>query len=209
MGLACDRDGVALGAADLVRFHPGAGGTRRCEVRPAEKVGQILQAAYGVQPDEVVLRLRRGLRRVAASIEAGDLCLAGIGEVLLGFPHLDPEGMAKLAEIGDLEKDGAAWEHEPRIPSGQAGAGQWTDDGGGLSTAGTPSRAADARPDRLDLPFDDGVYRPGADDPHLIHIGGATEEEEESRWSNFPPPDFTPLYEVFPRKQLITSMRKA
>jgi hypothetical protein len=203
MGLACDKDGVALGAADLVRVRPDARGARRCEVRPVEKVGQILRAAYGAHPDEVVLHLHRGLHRVASSIEAGDLCLAGIGAVLLGFPDLKPGAMAKLAEIADFEKDGAAWENEARVPLGQAGGGQWTAGGGGASTAGdrpagNSSHAEAARPERPALPLDDGVYRPGADDPFLIHVGGATEEDEESRGSNFPPPDFTPLYQVFP-----------
>ena len=176
MGLACDKDGVALGSADLVRLLPDARGARRCEVRPMEKVGQIIRAAYGAQPDEIVRHLHRGLHRVAASIEAGDLCRAGIGAVLLGFPDLEPGAMAKLAEIADLEKDGAAWENEPRVPVGQAGGGQWTADGGGASTAVTSSRAADTRREPLDLPFDDGVFRPGADgsipDPRRRSDGG-------------------------------------
>jgi hypothetical protein len=92
MGLACDKDGVALGAAELVRFIPDERGARRFEVRPTDEVGRILKAAYGGQPDDVVLRLHAGLRRVAASIEAGELCRAGIGAVLLGFPDLTPEG---------------------------------------------------------------------------------------------------------------------
>ena len=176
VGLACDKDGVALGAADLVRFRPDARGARRCEVRPVEKVGQIIRAAYGVQPDEVVLHLHRGLRYVAASIEAGDLCRAGIAAVLLSFPDLTLGAVAKLAEIADIEKDGAAWENEPRLPVGQAGGGQWTGDGGGASTAVTSSRAADTRREPLDLPFDDGVFRPGADgsipDPRRRSDGG-------------------------------------
>jgi hypothetical protein len=200
MGLACDKDGVALGVADLVRFRPDAR-ARRCELRPANEVGRILRAAYGRQPDEIVLQLHRGLGRVAASIEAGDFARAGVGAVLLGFPDLTPGGMAKLAEIADLEKDGAPWEDEPRIPRGQTGGGQWTVDGAAeaadVAPAGNSSRAGEARPQRLALPFDDGVYHPGADHPVLIDVGGA-EEDEEPRGSNFPPPDFTQLYQAFP-----------
>jgi hypothetical protein len=135
------------------------------------------------------------------SIEAGDFARAGVGAVLLGFPDLTPGGMAKLAEIADLEKDGAPWEDEPRIPRGQTGGGQWTVDGAAeaadVAPAGNSSRAGEARPQRLALPFDDGVYHPGADHPVLIDVGGA-EEDEEPRGSNFPPPDFTQLYQAFP-----------
>jgi hypothetical protein len=152
-------------------------------------------------PDEAVLHLHRGLRRVAASIEAGDLCLAGIGAVLLGFPDLKPGAMAKLAEIADLEKDGAAWENEARVPAGQVGGGQWTADRGGAAAAGVKpagnsSNAEDTRPARAALPLDDGVYRPGADDPSLISIGA--EEDEEPPKSNGPPADFTRRQDVFP-----------
>jgi len=70
-GLVCDQDGVSLGAVDLAR----AGSGRHCEGRPLGEIDQILRAAYGPQPDEVVLRLYRGLHRTAAWIEAGDLAL--------------------------------------------------------------------------------------------------------------------------------------
>ena len=126
-GLACDAEGVALGALNLVRARVDAGGVRHCEARSPERIGQALRAAYGPQPEEVVLRLYRGLRRAAGWIEADDLCLAGIEAVLLGFPDLTP------ADIADLEK-GAAWEIEPRIPAGQTGGGQWTADGGAAAT---------------------------------------------------------------------------
>jgi hypothetical protein len=107
----------------------------RCEVRTPAEIAWILQAAYGPQPDAVVLRLSLGLRRAAAWIEAGDLGRAGIEIVKLGCPDLEPEAMAKLAEIGDLEKRSMAWETEPRIPAGQAGGGQWTTGGGSAPTA--------------------------------------------------------------------------
>jgi hypothetical protein len=55
---------------------------------------------------------------------------------MLGFPDLTPGAMAKLAEIAKLEKAAsAAWETEPRLPSGQAGGGQWTTGGGAPSSA--------------------------------------------------------------------------
>jgi hypothetical protein len=153
-GLACDKDGLALGAVDLARVRLDARGVRRCEVLSADEIGQILRTAYGPQPDGVVLRLHRGLRRAAASIEAGDLGRAGVEAVTLGFPDLTPGAMAKLAEIADLEKRNMAWETEPRIPRGQAGGGQWTTDGGGAPTAaakpaGSPSTEG-ARRERIE-----------------------------------------------------------
>ena len=134
-GLACDKDGLALGAMDLASVRLDTGGMRRCEVRSPGEIGRILQTAYGPQPDGVVLRLHRGLRRAAASIEAGDIGRAGVEAVKLGVPDLTPVAMAKLADIADLEKANTAWRTEPRIPRGQAGGGQWTTDGGAGGTA--------------------------------------------------------------------------
>jgi hypothetical protein len=174
-GLACDKHGVALGAVVLAHARMDTGSARRFEVRPAREVRQVLTAAYGPLPDSIVLRFQRGLGRAAASIEAGDLCRAGIEAVLLGLPDLTPDAMAKLNDIADLEKGGTAWENEPRIPAGQAGGGQWTTDGGGAPRADvqptTNVAAESARPERSDLPLDDGVFRPGVDRPLLTPVG--------------------------------------
>jgi hypothetical protein len=200
-GLACDEAGIALGPTDLARVDADAAGRRRCEVRPRQGLGRIVSAAYGPQPEDVILRLHRGLRRAAAAIEAGDLCLAGIEAVLLRLPDLTSSALAKLAE---LEKGGTAWQNEPRVPPGQPDGGQWTTAGG---TGGAPAiaakPAATASPREVtpaknpDFPLDDGVYRPGIDHPRVILAGGA-EEEPESRGSNGPPDDYTRLEDVFP-----------
>jgi hypothetical protein len=202
-GLACDKDGVTLGVVELARARLDAAGVRRCEVRPPDDIVQVLRAAYGPQPDEVVQRLHRGLRRAAAWIEVDDLGRAGVEAVMLGLPDLTPGAMAKLAGIADIEKGGAAWENEPRIPAGQPGGGRWTTDDGGALTAdvkpsGDSTPAASPRRERLALPLDDGVYRPGVNDPVLIPTGGADEDEEPRAGSNGPPDDFTSLEEVFP-----------
>ena len=120
-GLACDRAGVALGPADLVRVSEDAG-RRSYEMPPRMALARILGAAYGPQPESVVLRIHRGLRRAAAAMEAGDLCLAGIEAVLLRLPDLTRRA---LAEIAELEKSGS-WENQPRVPAGQSDGGQWT-----------------------------------------------------------------------------------
>jgi hypothetical protein len=203
-GLACDRAGVALGAAALARVGADAAGRRRCEVRPRQALGQILTAAYGPQPEAVILRLHRGLRRAATAIEAGDLCLAGIEAVLLRLPDLTPSALAKLAEVAELEKGGTAWQDEPRVPAGQPDGGQWTTGegaGGAPAVAGKPAAPVSAHEttpaQNPHLALDGGVYRPGVDDPHIILTGGA-EEEEASRRSNGPPDDYTRLEDVFP-----------
>ena len=159
-----------------------------------------MNAAYGPQPEEVVLRLHRGLRRAAAAIEVGDLCLAGIETVLLGLPDLTPSALAKLAKFAEFEKGGTSWENQPRVPAGQPGGGEWTnEDGAGGASADGPKPAEDGSPDGSASrpPVDDGVYRPGTDEPRIIPAGGA-EEEVTPRGSNGPPDDYTRLEDVFP-----------
>jgi hypothetical protein len=132
-GLACDEEGLALGGVDLARAQTDARGLRRCVMRSPAETAKILRASYGPLRDETVLRLHHGLGRAAALIQAGDLGRAGIQAVMLGFPDLTPEAAQKLAVIADLEKAGAAWQTEPRIPAENTGGGRWTTDGGGAS----------------------------------------------------------------------------
>jgi A nuclease family of the HNH/ENDO VII superfamily with conserved AHH len=143
-GLACDHEGVALGAVDLARLGLGGKGLGRCEVLSLGELGDVLKSAYGPQPDQAVQRIHRGLRRAADWIDTGDVGRAGIETVNLGLPNLTPAAMIKLAEIADLAKRGDAWRNEPRVPAGQAGGGQWTTDGGGAGgTAADASGCAD------------------------------------------------------------------
>jgi len=187
-GLACDGDGLALGAADLTRVRLDADGARRCEARSTDEIGQILMMAYGPQPDGVVLRLHKGLTR-AAAIEAGDLGRAGIEAVKLGFPDLTREAMTKLAEIDDVEKRNTGWEAEPRLSAGQAGGGQWTTGDGGAPQPNARPAAVGARRERSAPPSpslnavdetNPDVATPGnwggfhpTDDGLLIHVGTA------------------------------------
>ena len=212
-GLSCDAQGVALGSAELARLHLEEGCVRRCEVRSPEGLGQILKTAYGPQPDAVVQRLHRGLRRTAAWLESGDLCQAGVEAVMLRVPDLNSTGVAKLAALADLEKRNASWEDQPRLPAGQADGGQWTTGGGGSATASAPTPVSPplSNPASVQLTpppkraepkptLDDGVYRPGQDDPRFTLIGEPQEEpyEEPSYRSNGPPEDVSTLQEMFP-----------
>ena len=124
-GLACDEAGVALGAADLVRIGPDAAGRRRCEVRPRQGLGRIVSAAYGPLPEDVILRLHRGLSRAATAIEAGDLCLAGVETVLLRLPNRCRERSPSLPKSPSWRKAGQPAGRAAR-PGRIAGGGQWT-----------------------------------------------------------------------------------
>jgi hypothetical protein len=189
-GLACDRAGVALGDAELVRAGPNY------EVAPPAVLARLLGLAYGPQPDGLVFDLHRGLGRVARALKADELALAGIEAVLLALPDPTPDGLAKLA------KWGTAWQNQPRVPAGNPTGGQWTTDD--EDAPSTPSRgpAFDDgvyRPngegtDRL--PINDGVDRSGVDSARITLTGGG--EEEEPPRSNGPPQDVTTLEQVFP-----------
>ena len=151
-GLACDKAGVALGAAELVRVGADAEGRRRCEVRPPQALARILSAAYGPQPEEVVLRLHRGLRRAATAIEVGDLCLAGIETVLLGLPDLTPSALAKLAKSPSSRKaeQRGKTSRASRPDSRAAANGRRGRRGGAPAVAAKP--AADVSPHGLRFP---------------------------------------------------------
>jgi hypothetical protein len=64
---------------------------------------------------------------------SGEDALARIYAVLIGFPEIAPDGMAKLAAVASLRKYNPDWEDEPRIPTGNPDGGQWTADGDGGS----------------------------------------------------------------------------
>jgi hypothetical protein len=140
-GLACDAEGIALAGVALAVVSLDAEDRRRRQVCSAGQLGQILRLAYGAQPEEVVERCRRGLDRAAYWLESGDVARAGIEALMLRFPAVDAEGVAKLARSADLEKGGTSWQNEPRIPAGQPGGGQWTT-GGDVGPSPKPARSS-------------------------------------------------------------------
>ena len=179
-GLSCDQRGVALGRVTLVRVSE-EGKLRRSETRSAAELGEILGMAYGAQRGEVVQRFHRGLKRVAARLEASDLAGAQIEAVMIGFPDLATGVMEKLSHLADLEKAGGAWVTEPRVPAGQTDGGQWTAGDAGLG---------------------DGVYRPERDHSAPIPTGNSEDADEGFRQGiggNEPPwDDLMTLEGVFP-----------
>jgi len=122
---------VALGPAILAKIvgpkavDDGAG-RRRYRLRPPEAMAAMLRLAYGHVPDRVVERWCRGLTRVVELLASGEDARASIHAVLLGFPEIPHEGMAKLSRAANLRKYGDAWEDEPRVPAGNPDGGQWT-----------------------------------------------------------------------------------
>jgi hypothetical protein len=86
-------------------------------------------------PDRVIERWCHGLARVAQLLAEGEAARACIHAVLLGFPEIPHEGMAKLARAAALRKDDDAWEDEPRVPAGNPDGGEWTSDGSDVQVA--------------------------------------------------------------------------
>lgn len=168
-GLTCDAEGVALGGVPLVSASAHADGGSRWQVRRRDEIGDILELGYGRQEQGVVDRCHRGLRRVAAQLEAGDLALAAMEALMLRLPDLDPEGMAKLAAAGALRKDGDAWMNEPRVSAGQSDGGQWTT-GGGTSSVASNGASAGSEPGAGGKPPRDDHSAPAASDlaPEII-----------------------------------------
>jgi flagellum-specific peptidoglycan hydrolase FlgJ len=66
-------------------------------------------------------------------LAAGEGAQARVQAVLLAFPEISPQGMAKLAQAAALRKDNPNWAEQPRNPAGIPERGQWTSDEGGES----------------------------------------------------------------------------
>jgi Mannosyl-glycoprotein endo-beta-N-acetylglucosaminidase len=141
-GLACDDAGVALGPVNLVEAFRDAEGRLRFRTRPAADLAKALTLAYGADAEIMVARRHQGLARVAELLAAGEGARARIHAVLLRFPDVDDEGMAKLTRAATLGKFNPDWASEDRAPKGQPGAEEWTSTGGGGGTAKTPKKKA-------------------------------------------------------------------
>ena len=128
-GLACDDEGLTLGSIALAKRVPG-GGSRRYRMLSIEDMVTTIRLAYGIMPDAVIERRCRGVARATQLLEVGSDALACIHAVLLGFPEIAPDGMAKLAAVASLRKYNPDWEIESRVPTGSPNGGQWTGDGG-------------------------------------------------------------------------------
>jgi hypothetical protein len=156
-GLACDDDGVALGPMRLVEAVIDAAGCRSYRLRPAPEIAEALRLAYGSAPNEIE-RCQRGFARIAQLLTAGERAQACIHAVQLAFPEIAPAGMTKLARAASLQKYNPNWEQEPRVPGGNPGGGDWTNDGGG--GAGTEASLRPAADGSGNVPTGNPNIRP-------------------------------------------------
>lgn len=140
-GLACDEHGVALGPVALIETEGGTFGRRSCRLRPVAEIEEALRLAYGFGPHEIERSLR-GLVEIARLLNAGERAQASIRAVQLACPEIAPDGMAKLAQAASLQKFNPNWADEPRIPAGNTGGGDWTNDAatGGAGVESSPSQ---------------------------------------------------------------------
>ena len=117
-GLACDDEGVALGPLPLIDRDRG-----HYRLRPPRDLRRGLRLAYPDASTDWHERRIEGLQRVADALETDNPVRARIVAVQLGFPEFAP------AVIANLRKLNPDWTDEPRVPGGQASAGQWTSNG--------------------------------------------------------------------------------
>ena len=127
-GLACDDDGVALRPVALIEGETDAAGRGVYRMRPAAEVEKALRLAYGFGPEKIE-RSQEGLTRIAELLDAGERVQASIRAVQLAFPEIATDAMAKLARAASLQKFNPNWAQEPRVPAGNPGGGDWTNDG--------------------------------------------------------------------------------
>lgn len=145
-GISCDEEGVFIaGDVPLVARPSGAQGQIAYQARPDSEIDRLLRSAYGAGLD--FSAHVEGLNRIARYMTDGKWALAMIATVQLRLPDvLDDLARARLFTVeADLiakccsrcaanktrKRDVS---NEPRIPAGQSGGGEWTDNGSSTST---------------------------------------------------------------------------
>jgi len=106
---------------------------------------QLLVKGYGVPIESDWYEAQ--LRRVARALNQGNLALASISLLHLRLPTLPSADRARAmaATDGLAVKYNPDWEEEPRVPAGEPGHGEWTDEGNSGADSGnaliTPAAA--------------------------------------------------------------------
>lgn len=137
-------EGAFIGLGTPILERDAAG---RWRPRDTSELGWLLKSGYGNTVDKS--RIERGLGQVARALNKGDLSLASIALVHCELPSLrsleDAKRMAKTD--GLLAKYNPDWIDEPRVPAGETGGGEWTDESsGGAATTDDGVREDGAPP---------------------------------------------------------------
>jgi hypothetical protein len=121
LGLACNDDGLFLGRTPLIERHGD-----RFVVRERDEIERLLSCAYA--GELAADRLMRGLRTVAAALNANDPCLARIAAVHLQIPDLptrisrdEMEAADILIKTNEIQKASPNDPKHPGWPAGTAG----------------------------------------------------------------------------------------
>jgi hypothetical protein len=139
-GRCCDDKGVALGPFPLVTHD--AGETPAYRPRSRQTIVRGLRTAYRGMIPELIDDVAERLERIANALNDGDHVHARILAVQMRVPELLPSAMTKLAKVVGLKKYNPNWEQEARVPAGEEGGGDWTDEG---AAAGSDSEAKPAQ----------------------------------------------------------------
>lgn len=124
-GVVVDAEGAMLGP-DCVLVQRTAAGYRCLRQMEAAAIQEVLFGAEGDDPDRLFV-LSRG---IAKALSEGELALAQIYGLRIPIAGLDGGQLRKLTAVAPSIKANFNPD-EPRIPAGEPGGGEWTDDGGG------------------------------------------------------------------------------
>ncbi len=133
-GLVCDQQGAMLGPAPLVFPVSGPGGRRLFQAVAAERLGEILKAAYGPDFRLDLAERTMQLQAVARALTENRMADALIGAVHLRLPELSEAAVQRLAALAKYSPD------QPRVPKGNRDGGQWTREGGAAGDAARRNR---------------------------------------------------------------------
>jgi hypothetical protein len=103
-GLSCDDEGLALGPITLAMKAQARNGRVRYQLLSPDGIGQVLRLAYGSMPEAEIERRHRAIARITQLLDEGAHVLARIYAVLMGFPEIAPDAMAKLAIAPPFQK---------------------------------------------------------------------------------------------------------
>ena len=112
-GLVCDQGGAMLGPVALVFPASSAGEGRVFQAVAAERLREILEAAYGPDFDLALAERTSQLQAIARALTENRMADALIGAVHLRLPELSEAAVQRLAALAKYSPD------QPRVPEGK------------------------------------------------------------------------------------------